>query len=297
MACHINVCMNYIGYLLNGMSREDREKKLEQKLFALMESGADCIEESREVWARDVELLRGCLGNETFPEDALRQVRRNIRHIAEGFSYSSACLALFEAYVGAKELVLRLERKEHTYRRNVHGQTPDNVYWLSPLQRLRVNLLLDAFERQDFVAAIGQEIERKPKDGVTENGGFISYFGGALEVYAIDSDSAAKRNFSIRRLEFLRNPHVAMFHLHALSEDLSLYAGPSSNEGSSDTTACLRAGLDLFDINHVVFTKLHGRRFNADYYGTEWNVRSGSGGVNVSHLEWVPIVDLGNYDY
>ena len=281
-------------YLLNEVSREDRERKLEKRLFAVAESGANRIDVSREVWVRD---QKECLRTEIFPEDELRAVQRNIRHIAEGFSYSSDCLSRFESYVGAKELVLRLGKKDHTYRGNVHGQTPDDAYWLSPLQRLRVNLLLDAFERQDFVAAIGREIERNPKDGVIELGGFISYFGSVLEVYPIDADSEAKRNFSIGRLEFLRNSHVSMFHLHALSEDLSLYAGPSSNDGASDTIACLHAGLDLFDVNHVVFTKLRGKRFNADYYGTEWNVRSGSGGVNVSHVEWVPIVDLGNYDY
>lgn len=198
----------------------------------------------------------------------------------------------------------RLEKLSHTYRYKEKEGEPSDVNRLEPLQLLRCHLLLEGLQDPRFVAEVGAIIEKNPKDGKTELGGLIRYDPmGRLSLFEVAPQRGAEaQSFVLSVRDQVRIPHIAFFHLHALEEDCTRFAGPSSNVYDKELgkTRSYREVMRKSDMgeaeeeaervgesHNVVFTKLAGRRFNADYYAAQM-------GMFYPHHV---VVDLGNYDY
>ncbi|MEK6818873.1 MAG: hypothetical protein AABY10_02975 [Nanoarchaeota archaeon] len=196
-----------------------------------------------------------------------------------------------------------LGKLEHSYRTGMEEGRPSDIYRAKPLQLLRVKIMLDTLRNKKFVNRVGELIDENTLVGEAEEvGGYLRFVEGFLDLVKVSSIHNKVKAYSWRRGHFVHIPHLARFHLHATSEDCSKYAGPSGSEyltGSfdfpeegffenpSDLLTSRRESELTGESHDVVITKLKGRKFNVDYYGTQM-------GHYNPHLS---IIDLGNYKY
>lgn len=189
---------------------------------------------------------------------------------------------------GDEILINRLSELEHTYRTQEMEGSPEYARGIAPLQMVRAHIMLDALENQYFIDEIGKVIEENPKDWKTELGGLIvadlvRMRAGLYDLPATEQN----KSFSWSISQLKRVPHIATYHLHALDENCTQYAGPSNGDMENSH----KFGWCTGEAHGVVFTKLDGKRFNVDYYSSQRFVRGGR-----LHLSET-ILDLGNYDY
>lgn len=190
----------------------------------------------------------------------------------------------------------RLEQVEPTYRYGNEGE-PSYVAAFRPLQRLRVSMLLDSLQNNRFVNQIGElvDLNLRYREELGEVGGIITcHPQNGLAFHTKPSLSKRLDSFALNARVPIAEATFALFHLHALEEDSSRFAGPSVgsdglwSEEPSDITTAVKEATQKGQFHGVVVTSLPGKRFNIDYYGAQM----GNFYVNVAAVS-----DLGNYKY
>jgi len=211
-------------------------------------------------------------------------------------------------------LYKKLVKMPHTYRKKSmpysnpksvfqYSEEPDNVNGLNPSQLLRVWIIMESLEKQEFVNHVGRLIEDNLKDPYTEHGGLVLFGNDMLKLYNVESRFAKKKDIRYKgtyKMPFKASSiqNIAKYHFHASKEDCSEYAGPSQGFpliGGDLASALCETILDN-ESHHVIATKLNGQRFNIDYFGCEavWNNNQKKG--NTAEYPQI-VLDLGNYEY
>ncbi len=231
---------------------------------------------------------------------------QNLRHIARevsGWEDFEDYIRTFEA--GFPNLKSELDLLEHAYRYEEREGSPEWILDSTALQKLRCDLLLRGLRDPRFVREIGDIVERNPKDGKTELGGLIHYGGRGLRLREVPSRSSNSREYAISMGTLTGRSHIALFHTHALEEDCTRFAAPSyahsifEQRKGTDVGSAMRTAASDGESHQVVLTKLAGRRFNVDYFGTEvvaFDPTLYSNGKPTPSLV-VTVVDLGVYSY
>lgn len=187
-----------------------------------------------------------------------------------------------------------LEKLPHTYRTNEREGEPSDIAITTPLQRLRCQILLDALQDKNLVNEIGAIVDDNIRNmWYQEAGGLVMCSDQRVSFHTFPSLSRDGTSFAINARELVRGANLALFHLHALGEDCSRYAGPSftdpfNRDEKSDLAIAVREASATGQFHGIVVTKLKGPWFNIDYYGAE---------MNNFYVTAIPIVDLGNYKY
>ena len=194
----------------------------------------------------------------------------------------------------ARDLIERLEQIEHTYRTEEKEGEPLDARRLGPLQRVRAHCLLDELENKEIVYEIAEIIERNPRDGKTELGGFIAPHYAKMRgtFYEFPSSTKDERSYAWSIKDIKSIPHIALFHLHALEDDCTRYAGPSQSESEeSDMSSNHCSANHIGEAHDVVITKLQGKKFNVDYYTSQRRMHKGK------KISEIGCLDLSNYEY
>lgn len=201
---------------------------------------------------------------------------------------------------------------------------PRGVFSLSPRQLFRVYLVMEELKNKKFLIALGQMIENDLNDydaikyGIlkSEHGGLVYLnpevnFQDIRSVTALpfvlkdlffakfNTESDNSNNFYLLPEEpYRQNKFIAFFHIHAVADDNSKFAGPSfgarKNKKTGNIIFILDFGVVINEINllgeshNFLITKLPGNNFNIDYYGGE-RIKFGQPKIIV--------LDLGNYSY
>ena len=161
---------------------------------------------------------------------------------------------------------------------------------LRDYQLAKLVWLLDSLQMSsNFRKRIGAEIEADLKDEKSAHGGVIVFQKDELGVIMIPgkalgpaASGAGKKfeHFSYEPIDFAMKPEfMFLFHFHAFEEDSSKFASPTG----SDLKDAERRGFD-----GIVFTKLIGKHFNADFYFA---------GKDVDDNPFRLVLDLGVYGY
>lgn len=214
---------------------------------------------------------------------------QNLEHIAENLSRVPGNLEILKNSNNMKIRVLdKLYGLDHTYRYVMEEGKPDDVLDAKPLQLLRCYILLGALQTRRTIEEIGELVELNPKDEKTEMGGIVNYnVNGQLKFNQFNSSTKEDLSYGHNKRNMMRNPHVALFHLHAVYDDCTNFAGPSYDEENGDIESAIDQAKEENEAHHVVITKLKGRNFNVDYYGAEMQIFNPN----------VAVIDLGNYSY
>ena len=136
--------------------------------------------------------------------------------------------------------------------------------------------MLSGLKNYRFRNEIAQTLERNPIDGKTEIGGFIGYdFGNERPTITLSRNiSIEERSMTWNVEDIATNPHISLFHLHAMYDDCSIYAGPSligedHNRGKSDLNLSEEIARNDGESHMAIITRLPKKRFNVDYIGTQ----------------------------
>lgn len=187
----------------------------------------------------------------------------------------------------------KLLQLPHTYRTEECEGEPDDIIAAKPLQLVRSHMLLNALSNPTLIREMGQLVERNPKDGQTELGGLVTVRREGIHFAEIPSPSKKAQIYQISGRDISTFPHLAVFHLHALYDDCTRFAGPSYREPwnnrreESDLGEAGREAEVTGESHNVVVTKLTGHRFNVDYYAAQMGM----------FYPGYTIVDLGVYEY
>lgn len=148
--------------------------------------------------------------------------------------------------------------------------------------------MLKSLKNPEFVNEIFKIIDEDVKDRYSEHGGIILIHKNLSLELKVIQDKYAKNKDEINNSSYeLQDwadaiPHMAEFHLHAMSYNEERFAGP----GKLD----LIGPNNLIDVigkaNEFVITSLSKDEFNIDYFGGEKLIS-----------EKAKIIDLGNYKY
>lgn len=182
---------------------------------------------------------------------------------------------------------------------------PTQVYNLTHGQLLRIYLLVNDLESQEFNACIGSLAEEALNDLVSEHGGLVLFDAtGRLTLHPIENvyenvrgkiEQGHKPDKYKIRVPYLMPPeawsitNLASYHFHIGREDPSTSVGPSNYKPpfkGGDIKACELGIITLGESHKLVVTKLKGQNFNIYYYGGD---RKGN--------EVITVLDLGNYTY
>jgi len=204
-----------------------------------------------------------------------------------------------------KQLREKLETLEHTYRPlTSYTEGPAGVHNLSVRQLLRVYLIMEALEDQEFRDEIGKGLEADLHDPYSEYGG-LGVFENRVKLMEVESEKASEKDprnngsYHLPTTKVWGIPYLFEYHYHATSDDCSFLAGPSHGIVTAATSLI---GLSVkgdfvgseistivFGEDHsIVITKLKGNNFNIDYFGGE---KKEDGQPNMT------VLDLGNYNY
>ena len=180
---------------------------------------------------------------------------------------------------------------------------PEDVCQLTSRQLVRVYLMLDALENEDFRKQIMKEIDLDFQDPqvkqgylAAERGGLIKINNGKLELFPVLSKDALKKredadkpgNYSnnvnsgsnfvyIMPKETLEKERFIFdYHIHATKEDDTNSCGPSFSlldaifgRITGDIGYCSENIMKFGESHHLVITKLKGNEFNVGYFGGE----------------------------
>ncbi len=195
-----------------------------------------------------------------------------------------------------QSLVDKLKSVPHTCRKDLPGfnnytyrEDSSGVYKLTPRQLLRVYLLMEALQNEKFMRHLGTLVEKDLNDPYSEHGGLVLFDKeGKLVFRPVESEFTKQKDpkgDSSYRMpkEALETPYIAVYHFHVISEDGTIFAGPSLNDFLNLHGRILDDG----EAYEIVVTKLRGRRLNIDFY---------SGEKKNSQIVFVTL-DLGNYRY
>lgn len=229
-------------------------------------------------------LCKGCLA----------RGKRNTQALAEIIAYQEGGIEKVQSWLAdtnADRLIERLESREHTYRTSEKEGEPQDARLLGPLQRVRAYCLLDQLEDSRLVAEITEILERNPRDGQTELGGFIIPDSVRMRaaLYEGGTNGSGMRSFGWSAKDLSLTPHIALFHLHAITDDCTKYAGPSYGGCESDMSTSQGTAWHTGESHDIVITRLPQKRFNIDYYTTQRRMVQGR------LTEEIGCVDLGNY--
>ena len=161
---------------------------------------------------------------------------------------------------------------------------------LQDYQLIKLVWLLDSLQMSsNFRKRIGSEMEADLKDGGSAHGGAVVFGEDELGIRMIPGKppgpSASRtgknfENYSYDPIDFTMTPEfMFLFHFHAFEEDSSKFASPTG----SDLKDAERRGFDC-----LVFTKLIGKHFNADFYFA---------GKSGEDKPFKLVLDLGVYGY
>jgi len=195
-------------------------------------------------------------------------------------------------------IVSKLGAVSHTYRQGgILTEDPSNIDLLMTTRLLRVSLILNSLEREEFRKYVGSLLEADLQDPFTEHGGYVLFddegrarLNPIESIHSSERDEGNNQSYGIGLSDLLKNLPVSIlgYHLHAEKEDNSEYAGPSA----TDLGSAMKKAILLSESHGLVITKLAGREFNLDYYG--WN-HIEEGGRRKKRAS--VILDLGNYSY
>lgn len=227
-------------------------------------------------------------------ERCAADLQRSNEALVETIAYDRKGVAKLKSWLGDSandQLIERLSRMEHTYRTDEREGEPNDAVVLLPGQRVRTYMLLEALTNSQFIKEVGDIIERNPRDGKSELSGLIVPDSAKMRLGLFETGKSGNQSCSWSARTLKQVPHIALFHLHALYDDCTKYASPSFGCEETDFGDSNRVASCTGESHGVVFTKLEGRMFNADYYSHQKIVR----GKRI--FSQPAIVDLGNYEY
>ncbi len=173
---------------------------------------------------------------------------------------------------------------------NLPNSDPSECSKLSDHQLVKLVWLVDSLEmNRELRESIGTELEADYKDKKSAHGGVITFKDNRLQITMIPGRPIPSEIFGARKnyenysydpVEFDLAPDAMfLFHFHAFEEDNSRFASPTN----SDLKEAERRKAD-----GLVFTKIMGNRFNADYYFV---------GRDKDNRPFNVVLDLGVYEY
>ncbi len=192
------------------------------------------------------------------------------------------------------EIRKKLEQRQHITRKKEGGyvsysEASDNVNYLSYNHLNRIYLLLNELEDPEFCGKIMNRVNDDFEDTNAEYGGLVNLDEfGIIEFRDIPSELErnADNNNSYNLPALHRfDKRLFEFHVHAVNENNSEFAGPSPDYGKDGDLDTLSRGYPLYGESYqLVITKIKNR-FNVDFYS-----------LNLSTKLFEPIVlDLGVY--
>ncbi|MFH0817213.1 MAG: hypothetical protein V1909_01115 [Candidatus Micrarchaeota archaeon] len=160
---------------------------------------------------------------------------------------------------------------------------------LENYQLVKLVWLLDVLETSpEFRKKIGERLEADYEDKKSAHGGAVVLRNDSLHLLMIPGNPMPKEVFSASKnfenytyvpVEFAQTPEfMFLFHFHAFDEDNSRFASPTN----SDLREAERRKFD-----GLVFTKIIGNRFDADYFFV---------GRDSENRPFDVVIDLGVYD-
>jgi hypothetical protein len=187
-------------------------------------------------------------------------------------------------------------------------------------QKYKIDYLLDELKNnENFLRSIGGEIEADVADTSAEHGGYITQMGEGLHLFSIKSALLKQEeivndipNVTMVILNPNANykyemppsrwtwPHIFQFHMHAITDDDSNFAGPSCMEDQSyrhgvrgDIGYVMRRARELGSSDQLVITKLEGQKINVGYYGAYLNPSDDP----ETAKPIVSVINLGDWEY
>ena len=225
--------------------------------------------------------------------------RKNNQHLIDNLRRTKVNIVCHKEKL-ERSIKKRLNELEHIYYGEIDNK-PEPLSRINNSGLARIYLLLEDLQKKNFLADIGEALERDAEDKYTEYGGYIIFGRRDLELFPITSTLAylprEKNNFFYKMPVWaFRYANIVHYHLHAVNnDDDSDSAGPSFNVnfhgvlgmGGDINYAIYRAKKEG-KFHGAVITKLDGKRFNVDYFGC---VKDRCGDLEVD------VIDLGNYEY
>jgi len=204
------------------------------------------------------------------------------------FSRKEYALKLSRNRPYLEELILKeLNIRAHTFPKEAdHSEMADEVKRLNAVQLLKVYTALESLQKEDLIKMIAQELRKDVEDHSSEHGGIVVFDNhGRLKIEVYPSMAKGDNNSYLPPSEAIKSKKFSDFHMHARSEDETIFAGPSDILGG-DLNVPLKYAKQNLPYTALLFTKLKGKAFNADiYFG------------NPEDPLWPVVVDLGNYSY
>jgi len=167
------------------------------------------------------------------------------------------------------EIRKKLDQISHIERKAEDGyvsysEKPDNVNYLSYNHLNRIYLLLNELEDPEFCGKIMNRVNDDFEDTNAEYGGLVNLDEfGIIEFRDIPSELErnADNNNSYNLPALHRfDKRLFEFHVHAVNEDNSEFAGPSPDYGKDGDLDTLSRGYPLYgESYHLVITKIKNR--------------------------------------
>lgn len=195
-----------------------------------------------------------------------------------------------------KNLKNKLDHVSHTYRKHIPFFPPYNedlngLKNMSMSQIMRVYLITEALEDDEFIHNVGMQIEQDILDTSCEYGGFIIFDDRNIPVLnPVTSAYTDNHSYLMPKGAADKTPHIARYHLHASINDCSENSGPSGGTliiKTGDMGNCYERTMQFGEDHNILITKLYGRNFNIDFYSGEM----------LGKKPHINVIDLGNYSY